>query len=353
MRLRFPIAICLLATLSCSHGEPFTPLPNDSDEPFSSIGFPTRITFNRGKDAEAQWLPDGSGFVYTFEHFRFDEGDWCLGVLPATGGRQTRVLCASTVASRDSINAWRWAAVSSTGRLAYVRQANLPNREAPATYELVVASWGQPETIVALRPAAMTLPGTVTHGGLSQLRWLDDTTFVYRGDLAGLPRPCLTCRPDTVTSGRDLVLVTVGNGTLTSTLIPGTSYASSVAVRGSDEVFFTRADESIVYRWHRGTGTITVAHDFGGGIARGVQVAGNRLIATVGGNVAFIFHPAFSDSLLVDSGGFLHNVDLAGGSDGLVDQFTLWRNPVLSPDGLRLLVESPAPAPDLFMYVLP
>ena len=350
-RLSFLATIALL--LSCSHGEPFSSPPHDTDDPFSSIGFPTRLTFNRGKDIDVSWLPDGSGFIYTFEQFRFAEGDWCLALMPATGGRITRTLCETRPGSEDSVNARTRSAVEAGGRLVYVRTANLPNREAAATHELVVATLADPEAVIAWRNGPITLPGTVTHGGLSMPRWLDANTFVYRGDITGLPRACSSCAPDTVISGRDLVLVTLAGGQMTSTVIAGTTYVSSIAVRGSDEVFFTRAGESIVYRWLRSTGAISVAWDFGGGIARGVQIAGNRLVATVGGNVNFDLDSAMQDSVLADFGGFVHIVDLVGGVDGLVDQFNLWRNPALSPDGRRLIVESALRAPDLFLFDLP
>lgn len=355
MRLRSALLYLLPATLlACSHGEPFSAYSNDSDQPFNSANIPIRLTYNQGKDIEAQWLPDGSGFLYTFQRRGFDEGDWCIGVLPATGGRITRTLCPTSFASRDSVNAWRAGALEAGGLLAYVRTANLPNREAAATHELVVTPWDAPEQILFQRNGPATLPGTVTHGALSQLRWLDAGAFVYRGELFGLPRPCLSCPPDTVISGRDLVLVTLDNGALTSTVIAGTTYASSVAVRGNDEVFFTRADDSRVFRWLRSTGAITTAYDFGGqGIARGVQISGNRLVAIVGGNVAFVYHTVFQDSVLSDLGGIVHVVDLATLTDGVVDQFTLYRYPALSPNGRRLLVESAALTPDLFMFELP
>lgn len=357
MRLRSVLALGLVpAALSCGHGDTFGPQDYGSDDPHFSVGFPTRLTYNRGKDVDASWLPDGSAFIYTFEQFRFDEGDWCLGLLPATGGRRVQTLCPPQSLSADSVNAWRWANVIGD-RLLYVRQANVPNREAPATWEIVVARRGAPEQVTAVRDVPTSLPGTVTHGGLSMPRWLDSNTFVYRADLAGQPRPCRACAPDTVHSGRDLVIVTVTGGTMTSALIPGTSYASSVAVRGSDEVFFTQGGDSRVFRWLRTTGAITVAFDFGTGIARGVQIAGNRLVAVVGGNVAWghsdLFYPdAFGDSLLIDNGGFLHVVDLTTGNDGIVDQFQLWRNPALSPDGRRVLVHSAQPAPDIYLYEL-
>src|SRR5437879_277497 len=68
-------------------------------------------------------------------------------------------------------------------------------------------------------------------------------------------------------------------------VIPGTRFASSVAAgESADIIYYTLGGDSRVYRRVLSSGSVSVAHDFGGGIARDVQVVGSRLIAVVGGD---------------------------------------------------------------------
>jgi hypothetical protein len=49
-------------------------------------------------------------------------------------------------------------------------------------------------------------------------------------------------------------------------------------------IYYTVANSSAVYRMDLATTNVQVVHDFGvAGIARDVQVSGNRLVAIVGG----------------------------------------------------------------------
>ncbi len=336
---------------ACGHGEPFAVPGAGTDVP-NAFGYPVRLTYGRGHDQEASWRPDGSGFLYTAEQFRYDEGDWCLAEMPPGGGRVRRTDCARGAFAGDSVNAYRWGTEGPDGRVAFVRLSAPPRQLSPRFAELVVGTFGAGGSATVVSPLPYTLPGEPTHGGVSYIRWLDASRFVYRADLVGYLRACSSCIYDTVVTGRSLVLVQLAPGGATRTVLPGTAYASSVAVRGPDEIVYTRADEPRVISLRLSTGDTATVWTFSS-VARGVTVAGGRLVAVVGGLASFGFDPAFGDSVLRDGGGFLRIVDLASGTAGVIDPFGLYRQPALAPDGRRLVVESAARAPDLFLFDLP
>jgi hypothetical protein len=131
-------------------------------------------------------------------------------------------------------------------------------------------------------------------------------------------------------------------------VIPGTDYASSVAVTSEPEViYYTLGGDSRVYRRDLTTGAVTVFHDFGPGeIARDVAVFGARLVAVVGGSVLYRFEAPHNGFVQRDEGGDLHFVDLATSTHTVFDgDSVLFRHPVFSPDGQRLVVEVSPYAP--------
>jgi len=348
----FTTAHCLLpiALIACSHGEPFAAPSHASDEPLVAGAFPVRLTYNRGQDRGPAWLPDGSGIVYSAEQFRVNENDWCVAVLPPTGGRIMRQRCPSGLHHHDSVTALS-GAESPNGTLALYRATGLPRTLGAFVRELVVGDW-QGTTVTPVISIPFTPPGAPRpFSSVSQIRWLDDTRFVFRGDLSAI-RTFDFAPPESVVTGRYLVLVTLGSGAPAISMIPGTDYASSVAVRGSDEILYTIGGDTRVFSRLLSTGDTSTVWDFGGRTARSVQISGDRLLAIVGG-AALVFDSLFMDFSLSDAGGFLNFVNLADGSAGVVDQFAIFRNAALSPDGRRLVVESVGLRPDLFLYDLP
>jgi len=68
-------------------------------------------------------------------------------------------------------------------------------------------------------------------------------------------------------------------------------------------------------------------------------VAGQRMTAVVGGRVNVLPDPTFGE-VQRDSGGVVHVVDLASGDDVVLqDDLLLFRRPVLSPTGDRVVAE--------------
>jgi Tol biopolymer transport system component len=134
--------------------------------------------------------------------------------------------------------------------------------------------------------------------------------------------------------------------------IPGTQWASSVAVGGNkDTLYYTIGGDSMVYRRVRSTGVIDTVYDFGAlGIARDVQVRNGRMTAVVGGNVTWIPHASLGMAQY-DSGGPVYVVDLPAGLPALVTQsYDRYRFPALSRDGAVVVAQQ---ANDLWAITLP
>jgi hypothetical protein len=95
--------------------------------------------------------------------------------------------------------------------------------------------------------------------------------------------------------------------------------------------------------------------DFAPEVPRDVQVAGNRLAAVVGGSVRFAWEPPLADTIQRDDGGAIALVDLSGGNVITVGAGQrVFRRLALSPDGRRLVAESPeGRSTDLYLFALP
>jgi hypothetical protein len=340
---RFAALLGLAWLLGCEHSEPFGSRGFDSDQPFNSSP-PIRLTLNRGPDRRAAWLPDGSGFLYSTQLPGRSDNDVCLGQLPPGGGRQRTLTCDLSPTGADLTEALESAAPFDDGRLAFVAATSRIGARVPDSQTLVVGSVSDPATRLPLVSVPYTLPGRHMHSGISQLHWLGATRLVYLGEAVNVFTPCILCQMDTLRSGLDVVWVSLDNGTATLHLVPGSDNASGISPGAApDEVYYTLAADSRVYRQELSSGAVSQVHDFGpGSIARDVHVVGSRLTATVGGRVHFTDHPAFGLTQW-DSGGFVHVVDLDNGTDIVLEsppQPSLFRRPRLSPSGSAVLVEA-------------
>jgi hypothetical protein len=123
--------------------------------------------------------------------------------------------------------------------------------------------------------------------------------------------------------------------------VPGTGQATGVAsIEDGAAILFTLPNDTRIYRRDLASGEVTVAHDFGpAGVARDVHASGNRVVAVVGGRVAFSMDPRVGPTQW-DSGGILRVIDL-GGSDEVVLETPgrLYRRPALNPDGAKVVAE--------------
>ena len=336
-----PLALAggALFALACGHTDPFSVPPYGTTQPFDPTP-PVQLTLNLGADRSPSWLPDGSGIVYSTQQLSRADADVCLAELPPTGGTQRRLVCDLSRAGSDTSNAIELPTVAPDGRLAFVKAASSIGGTNPSRERLTVAPTLDPANGTEVQAIPYTPPGEPTRTGVQALHWLGPDHLIYVGGLSAVRSPCLLCALDTIATGLKVDVLDLSGGT-GPTPVPGTDNASGVAVgASSDELYFTLAGDSRVYRRVISTGATEVAHDFGAaGIARDVHVVGGRLAATVGGRVAFSVDPQLGP-VQWDSGGVIHVVDLGTGADvALAAGARLFRRPALSPTGDQLLAE--------------
>jgi hypothetical protein len=341
-----------LAVSGCGHSTPFQSGDAQSSQPFSG-GSPRRVTYNLGEDRAPAWLPDESGFVYSFERTDRPDHDRCLAVLPPDGGRIVRIICDRTPAADDSTNVLSDPAVDATGRLAYIVEGSLTGAVGPSYTALVLGTLVDPVSVRVLRIFPDLSLDPALHEGASQIRWLGPSSLVYLAERVGYPRPCRYCALDTVRTGADIERFELTGPPPAVAVVPGTGDASGVAVgESADVIYYTLGGDARVYRRALSTGAVTVVHSFSG-IARDVQVVGSRLIAVVGGNVSFAYDSLLGYTVQTDRGGPLFLVDLVTGSETLLPGGTLaFRHPALSPSGKRVVAEAGSVA-DLWVFDLP
>lgn len=339
---RFIVRTALaIAAAGCSHSEPFTTGSYTPGGPLGT-GAGVQITFNLGLDRTATWLPDGSAIVYSFE--RADK-DHCLGRLPPLGGSLTRIDCVTAYAANDSVDVLEYPVVAPDGRLAYVLSSTSrfpPLILVPDARALVLAPLDQPLDVRVLQPILYWAPSGRAHQMITSLHWLDASHLVYVGDHVTYPLRCTGCGGrDTVETGLEIAILDLAGATAVVSVVPGTDGASSVAVGAtSDTIYWTKNGDSRVYRTALSSGQVDTVYDFPGGIARDVSVAGRKLAAIVGGRIAYFIDPSY-DPAQVDTGGFLHVVDLVAGTDTMLgDGAVYYRRPALSPAGDRIVVEA-------------
>jgi hypothetical protein len=281
------------------------------------------LTLNPAVDLAPAWLPGGGEIVYTAERLDRADHDRCFAVLPASGGAITRYACATTT-SDDSVNVFDEPAPAADGALAYVRRSThrLPFRPVtPDVEALVLATLVDPNDVRVLRALPYTAPWGRVHQGISHVRWLSPTRLVYVAEEVTYPRPCSSCAPDTVRTGLEIATLDFAGATPVLALVPGTDSATSVAVGATgDTVYYTRANDSLVYRFTFSNARTDTIRTFRGAIAQDVAVANGRLVAVVNDQ--------------------LHFVTLATGAETVyTDPLARFRRPTLSPDGAHVTVE--------------
>jgi hypothetical protein len=339
---RIGLLVLCIVSAGCGHSEPFGSQTYGTDQPFDATP-PIQLTLNRGHDRRPAWLPDGSAILYSTQLEGSRDHDVCLADLPPTGGRQRALTCNLTPTGSTLTEAFESAAPAQDGRLVYVAATGATGALIPNLQELALATVKDPATYTSLAGIPYTIPGRRTHGGVSQIHWLSPTRLVFLGEAVNVFQPCLTCQMDTLHSGLDAVLLSVDGTAASLQAIPGTDNASGISAGGNeDEVYYTLGGDTRVYRQTLSTGAVAVVYDFGpGGIARDVDVVGDRIAAVVGGRVHFVEDPSFGTTQW-DSGGIVHVVNLSSASDIVVTDPAdsgLYRRPRISPAGSQIVVE--------------
>ena len=326
----------VVAMTGCGHSEPVSPPPFGTDSPFDAAP-PVRLTLNAGNDRSAAWLPDGTGLLYSAQQLARPDHDLCLALLPPGGGRQRGFWC-DVPGGVDVTDAVESPAAGEDGRLAFVAASGTINGASPGVQMIQISPFIDPTRAITLRALPFTIGGTSING-VTQLRWLGADRLVFLGLRVVYRKLCFGCPIDTVAASHGVDLLPA-DGQAGPEQVPGTDLATGVAALSADDIGYTLAGDSRVYRRNLTTGAVEVLHDFGAaGPARDIHVAGNRLVAVVGGRVAF-----GSDGELgpiqVDNGGLLRVVDLDSGGDLLVEvPGLLFRRPAMAPSGDRIVVE--------------
>jgi hypothetical protein len=350
-------ALLGLACLSaaCGHSEPFSN-PQGTDTPFD-LGPPARLTLNTAHDGNPAWLADGSGILYSSQQLDRADADVCLAELPPTGGSHRRLVC-DIPGDRSTTDAVQSPAAGLDGTLAFLSAGNAGLAGTnPVLVGIALSTTLDARDAQTVRGLPITPTGGVVQDYAGYLRWLAPAQLVYVGQQFRVLRPCgdISCPYDTLIYGTEVTLLDLSTETAIATAVPGTAQATGVApIEDGAALLFTLPNDTRIYRRALSGGDVTVFRDFGpAGVPRDVHASGDRVVAVVGGRVAFSVDPRVGPTQW-DSGGVLHLLDLEGSDEAVLDTpERLYRRPALSPDGSRvvaegfaLIVTGPAQDPD-------
>jgi hypothetical protein len=321
----------VLPLLACEHSTPFDPPSHGQDGPLTG-GDPVRLTYGSNAQPPA-WTPDGESILFSFTDASRPDDDRCVAQMPRTGGSIVRLICHAGVLTTDSLDRLEQPALNEAGRLAFVRSSRRLGSITDRERWLSTLSWADPATVDRVRSIPFQVAGGL-RTSIASLEWLDDARVAFIANAEAIVLPCEVCDPIVVESGRELLVLdpTVG-GEFLVVPVPG----NATSVSGTpDELFYTLAGDTRVYRGSLAGGA-SVVHDFGAaGIARSVHVAGNRLVVLVGGLIRDYDDPA--GVVQTDEGGALWVMDLPNGTPApILSQTQLFREPALSPDGAAIV----------------
>jgi hypothetical protein len=335
-----PLACCWLALAAgCDHSSALQPDPYPPAPPFSEL-LPRRLTFNRGDDRTPSWLADGSGIVYSTEREDRPDHDRCLAVLPPDGGTIRASYCQLDPEHDDSTDLMESPAESAGGRLFFHQVVSWVGQQKLGSSALMLATTDNPTAATPIQPLPYTAPNGRLHSSIRAPQWIGPDTVVYLAEQ--LYYQGSTFYPDTFTTGLDVVLLDLTSGEPTFEVVPGTDYASGLDVSDDGSaLFYTVGGDSRVFRRELADGTVSTIHDFGtGNIVRDPQVRGSVLAAVIGRSVLYRYEDAHG-FVQLDEGGDLVLVDLTTSlSTRFGTDSVLFRHPVISPDGARIVVET-------------
>lgn len=333
-------AIAILASmllLACQ-AEPFVPAATGADQPFQS-GFPRRLTYNLGDDRTPSWLPDGSAIIYSSEREDRPDHDRCLALIAPGGGTLLWRYCPTAPVEDDSTNLMESPAVSADGRIFYHRVTSWIGQQKLGESAMMLGRATDPVSARRIQWLPYTASNGRIHYSIRLPAWTGPDHLVYLAEL--LFYEGSTFYPDTVYTGEDVMQADLSGATPVLTPVPGTDYASSVAVAADpDTIYYTLGGDSVVYARSLGGGGVTPVYNFGSGnIVRDAQVRNGVLVAVVGGSVGWQYETNHG-WVQRDEGGDLYFVSLGTGAISVVlGDSVLYRHPQISPDGKYVVVE--------------
>ncbi len=308
------LAILALA-VGCSHEAPFTADDHSTRRPFLP-GPPAVLTANRGRDGDPAGLPDGSGYIYSFDSW-YEPGDACLGVLPRGASRVSREICPAT--DRLSDDRYSLPTVSAGGRVAFLlTRRNHGVGAGPYYSALVTAPMGDIRDTSEIRPVPLVTPDGILHMQVTRLAW-------FRGDTVAFLASARLYLVDTRGPARAIISVD----------LPATV---ADIHRDGNRFFLSLAGSSRLFRLDPDTRALVPVHDFTPAGSLGlIQVAGAHALALTDGGLYLADLTAHSQVSIPAWQRSLDRIAWVRGDD-------------------RFLAESPDPATglaDLVAYRLP
>ena len=347
-----PVLLAALLALvpvlgACEHPDPYRPLTVPDNPPLGAP--PVRLTFNPEGDHWPAWLPDGSAIGYSYHPLERRDRDRCIAFIHPDGGRIFRQVCQHGDADKDSTNAVLDFGASPGGRIAVVAEAGDPLHTVPDWRYLYLGRLSDDGPVRALVHFPYITPSGRVHTSAAYLTWAGETTLAYLATYINYTPASINFPPDTVETGIELVRLDLsGDTAFARTIVPNTLGASSLARGPADTLYYTMGGDSRVFALSLGSGASSVVYDFGPlGIARDAHIEGGRLVAVVGGHVAYFFNPSFGISQQADSGGSIYSVTLPGGAPTPVVKIVpgkgigldAYRHASLAPSGRRVVAE--------------
>jgi hypothetical protein len=341
------LALLLVAAAGCDHSEPFTP-DGQGGTTAREPGNAFQLTFNFQSETSASWLPDGSGFLFSYVNpeSRLQQ-DRCLGLMSATGGQIQQTICDTSILDSARTDLFDAGAVSPDGLLFYSRDTERPDQVGPGAVpglgdaRLMLASLAHPFDTTAVATLPYLIDGR-PQTWISQTGWITPTKVAYLSGVSGNVALCPGCTGIPFRSGKFAVTIDFTDNGPVLQKVAGTDNASGVAAGGGDAIYYSLAGDGRVFRRDLITSSTAVVADFGdSAIVRDISVAGNRLLAVVGGKVQLVDDANFG-VVLYDQGGFLHLTDLSTGTDQVISLpiQAMVRRPAISPAGDRAVVEA-------------
>lgn len=227
----------ILGVWSCDHTEPFAYTPPPPRGPFSSA-IPRRLTFNPGDDR----FPSVQGGLVAYSQRLSDRSDrdWCVAVLPDSGGELVHQLCPPGPVD-TLVDAWRLPALSpDLARVVFWKEQGLITNAVPAVRSFEMVSFAQPDSQTDVLDAPYLLPDGSRGNAVRQVTWPTASTLRF---LAGVEL-VNTAPTDTIFLPLGVAELDLASNTLT--LVAGTAGAVSYANAPDGGVWFVQPGGTVV-----------------------------------------------------------------------------------------------------------
>ena len=225
----------LLGVSGCDHTEPFSYTPPALRGPFSE-SIPRQLTFNPGDDR----FPSVQGGLVAYSRRLPDrtDRDWCVAVLPDTGGVLIHDLCPPGPAD-TLVDAWRFPALSpDTTSLIFWKERGLISNVVPAQRGFVRVSWSQPDSLVSVLDAPYRFPDSTLGNAVREVTWPSVNTLRFVAGVEYVTQPMVdtvftslgVAELDLTTGGLRILPGTAGVGSYANSADGGIWYGSGAAV---------------------------------------------------------------------------------------------------------------------------